>query len=113
MHTFRTPESAKLYKAYQEEHRDNTTCSLCTEPAKSEFVHWRILKNNFPYDALASTHDLIVPRRHVVESELTAEEIEEYISLKKDILFLTYEYLLEAARKSLPKHYHVHLIVTK
>lgn len=58
---------------------------------------------------------MIIPKRHVVETELTREEKQELIELKHDALNKQYMYIFEAlpGRKSIPEHFHLHLIVAK
>ncbi len=67
----------------------------------------------FPYDRIASSHDMLVPNRHVKEAELTPEELREFVELKNAVLNGRYDYFLESTdrTKSVPGHFHVHLIV--
>jgi len=89
-------------------------CPLCTDDSIRDFTHWRILLNDFPYDVIAKTHHMIVPKRHVTEHEITQEEWQEYQEIKKDYLQL-YDVLLESTSrmKSIPEHFHIHLIIER
>ncbi len=110
--------SAKYYEAYEKlklERKDPDHCFLCSAKAIQEFKHWRILLNDFPYDVIASTHHLIVPRVHKTEHLLTEEERVELIHLKETVLDNVYEFVFETlpSQKSIPKHFHLHLVVIK
>ena len=73
------------------------------------------MANSFPYDLIASTHHMIVPLRHVVEAELSAEELREFAVIKREVVDVGYDNIIEATtkNKSLPAHFHLHLIVGK
>lgn len=109
---FRSDEMSSQYRAYRDAGGLNE-CVLCTKPSLKEFTHWRILKNDFPYDLVAEKHDMIVPKRHVKEDWLTDEEKSELFSIKEDNLIKNYDFTLEAFGKSIPEHFHLHLIVIK
>jgi len=86
-------------------------CRLCVATEIMSFEHWKIIKNEFPYDLIAKAHDMIVPKRHVNEEELTPREWEELHKIKYSSL-QTYDILMEGTRrtKSIPQHFHIHLI---
>ena len=90
-------------------------CPLCSGEALTTFVHWKIMKNAFPYDGIARVHDMLVPLRHITEAELTKEQHQELFDIKHTYLNEKYEYIMEATNsvKSIPGHFHLHLIVTK
>lgn len=90
-------------------------CVLCKMEPIKEFKHWKIIKNDFPYDKIAKTHHMIIPVRCVEESGLTDEELKELKEIKHNYLFPTYEWILEATekKKSVPGHFHLHLIISK
>jgi hypothetical protein len=113
MSSLRTDPTEKKYEAFLAERGSQGACPLCIDPSEREFTHWKILKNNFPYDRIAAVHDLIVPIRHVPEQEITPEEWAEYQQIKKDVLKKSYEYILEPVAHSIPGHFHLHLIVAK
>jgi diadenosine tetraphosphate (Ap4A) HIT family hydrolase len=115
MPSLRTPESQDHYLKLIDEGILNGSCVLCTKPAIKEFEYWKILPNDFPYDRIAKVHHMIVPKRHTTEPELTADEINELNKIKQEYLFHEYDYVMEAAhrKKSIPAHFHLHLIVVK
>lgn len=110
----RTTESHARYRAYIDAGGLQNSCALCTKSAKQTFSHWKIIPNDFPYDLIAEAHDMIVPIRHVTEQEITPEEWREYQEIKTGVL-QDYDYLIEATSKtkSIPAHFHIHLIVGK
>jgi diadenosine tetraphosphate (Ap4A) HIT family hydrolase len=111
---FRTHETQAAYEVHRRE-QDGALCPLCTMQSLKEFSFWKILVNDFPYDRIADVHHMCVPHRHVVEGELTEEERAEFTEIKRSTLLMNYDYLIEtcASCKSLPGHFHVHLIVAK
>lgn len=116
MVTLRSAEAQKKYSDYRKSLPSDAACPLCEESAIKDFVHWRIITNNFPYDNVAEVHHMIVPRRHVTETELTAEEMQELLAIKHDFInHQEYDWIIEATtkKKSIPAHFHLHLIVGK
>jgi hypothetical protein len=88
-------------------------CKLCQAQSVKEFQLWRVINNKFPYDRVASVSHMIIPTRHASEKEVTAEEWAELTTIKDEYVHPTYDFLIEAAhhKKSIPGHYHIHLIV--
>ena len=115
MKTLRTIETEKKYAGFLKVGDSVRTCALCAKKSKKEFTSWRIVKNNFPYDLIAQDHDMLIPRRHVTEDTLTSEEKNELLIIKRDILVADYDWLIEptSKHKSIPDHFHLHLIVGK
>lgn len=97
------------------EYNDPTLCHICEAASVTEFAHWRIIKNKFPYDEIARRHDMIVPKRHTVEDGLTTAELEEFVELKKTHINDVYQMIMESVpkNKSLPEHFHLHLLQIK
>jgi hypothetical protein len=58
---------------------------------------------------------MIVPLRHTKERGLNAEELDELLQIKEEVLNSEYDYLIEAALKnrSIPEHFHLHLVISK
>lgn len=114
MSSLRTKETIDAYHAFQATQAPGV-CHLCDTPATESFTFWKIIPDKFPYDRIAKQHDLLVPKRHAVEGELTEEEKKEFFDLKQHYLNTHYEILIETAPhlKSVPSHHHVHLIVIK
>jgi diadenosine tetraphosphate (Ap4A) HIT family hydrolase len=115
MGTLRAPET---WQKYQDAIANGTLekgCVLCDKTPVVEFKFWKIIMNDFPYDRIAEVHHMLVPIRHVTEEGLSKEEHQELLRLKKSELNREYQYLLEAtpSTKSIPGHFHIHLIVKK
>ena len=115
MGTLRTDESMKRYATFIEKGGLGDGCKLCEKESLRSFIHWRIVSNDFPYDKIASVHTMIIPNRHVGERELSSEERTEFEIIKDTYLHNTYEYIIEATykKKTIPAHFHMHLIITK
>lgn len=105
----------RRYQQYQKDHPPSDECSICTKPAIKSFTYWKLTDNAFPYDLVASTHHMIVPLRHVTEDGLNPEEIKEFKTIKESLMNDTYDYIIEATQKnkSIPAHFHLHLIIGK
>ncbi|KND50820.1 MAG: hypothetical protein AB202_00240 [Parcubacteria bacterium C7867-007] len=114
--SLRTKEMVQSIRDYNAEHPEekNGECALCTKEAVETFSHWKITENKFPYDLVATTHHMIMPLRHATETELTMDEWKEYQEIKHSKL-QEYDYLLEGTSKtkSIPAHFHIHLIIGK
>lgn len=107
----------EMENKYHEHRKTNTSgvCALCINKPIQEFKYWKIMKNNFPYNIIASKHDMIVTKRHVKEDDLNIEEIEELNSIKNSVLHKEYDFIMEATYKvkSIPNHHHMHLVNIK
>ena len=103
------------YRSYLREIEGSTECVLCAKESLKQFTHWRIVQNRFPYDLIAETHHMLIPNRHVVEDDLTVEELVEIKLIKQGIINETYDWMLEPTHKnkSMPAHFHLHLLVGK
>lgn len=115
MASLRTKEGEEKYAAYKARGGLGKVCALCSKKALMDFKFWRIVPNDFPYDRIASVHHMLIPHRHVEESGFTPEEHREFLELKSQHLNENYGYLIEATHrtKSVPEHFHVHLIVAE
>jgi hypothetical protein len=112
--TLRTEESEKKYHEVLDS-LDKSKCVLCTLPAIKTFRHWKIVLNDFPYDRIAEKHHMIVPLRHISEHDMDVNEALEFQGIKHGYIAAEYQYMIEPTpkKKSIPEHFHVHLIVTK
>ena len=115
MARLRTQESEEKYKKLIAAGYLNGGCKLCESPSIKDFRYWRIIRNDFPYDLIAQVHDMIVPRRHVKEHSLSREERTEYAVIKTTYVENNYEFIIEPTvkLKSIPEHFHLHVIVAK
>lgn len=117
MANLRTKKTENTYKKYRAGGYAKE-CGLCKKDKKEvikEFKHWRILDNLFPWDRIAKINHLLIPKKHIVEKELTENARKELILIKSTYINDNYEVMAEAAHKvkSIPEHFHMHLIVTK
>ena len=110
----RSKETSRKYRDHRATGVLERSCPLCDAPEICTFTHWKIISNNFPYDLIAKTHHMIVPRRHTKELELSESEMEEFRTIKYTDL-QKYDILVEATKntKSIPAHFHLHLIDLK
>ena len=115
--TLRTPKTEDKYLKITESRKNSKFCSLCKEKKILKyFKHWKIIKNNFPYDKIAKTHHMILPFRHVRGKELSKKELEEFKNIKKSYINNgKYHFIMEATKKykTIPDHFHLHLITLK
>jgi len=115
----RSWRSEEMHERYQSERQtaleDPTACPLCTAQTLQSFTYWRLIDNKYPYDAVAITHHMLLPIRHSDGSDLTSAERDELELLKKTQLNKQFSFILEAlpGTKSIPGHYHLHLIQPK
>jgi len=115
MNGFRTKKGELKYKQRIKEGILEGECRLCIKPSITEFQNWRIVKNNFPYDAIAQIHDMIQSITHLNEDEITDEAWDELIYLKRNYLNEHYEFIIEPTlkMKTIPSHFHPHLLIPK
>lgn len=115
----RSWRSQEMHDRYTSERQSDlqhdNCCPLCEAPTIQEFEYWRIIPNKYPYDAVALKHEQIVPKRHTAGDDLTEEEQAELVTLKKGALNESYTFMIEALpkTKSIPGHFHLHLMVPK
>ena len=109
----RTPEMRDKYQIHLDTGVLDRGCIICEREPLECYKYWKVIENHFPYDRIASLHNMLVPMRHVTEEELTKEEYQE-LQIKKNHTD-QYHYIIEAANhsKSIPQHFHLHLIVAK
>lgn len=112
----RTKKSEEKYQKHLRNKKNLNYCPLCSEAGLKKFKYWKILKNNFPYDKIAKKHHMIVPIRHITENKLNQKELLEYKKIKQNFINKAdYTTIIEATDKikSLPSHFHLHLIILK
>jgi len=115
MPTLRTLEGKNKYKKYRENHVIDGSCEICSKEAIVDFKNWKIVNNDFPYDLVADVHHMLVTKRHADEHGLNTEEKNEMEEIKFGYVNENYDYIIEATvkNKSIPAHFHLHLIVAK
>lgn len=114
--SWRTKEMHEKYESERADVIEKEGCPMCSTSSMQEFEHWRIVKNIYPYDAVAATHDMLITKRHLSkDTELSSKELEELFRLKATVLNDSYTFIMEALpkNKSIPGHFHFHLIVPK
>ncbi len=112
MKSLRTAEVREKYLEYLK--TNNGVCLLCEQDSIKDFVHWKLTINKFPYNEIAETHHLLIPRRHTTERDLTEEELHELREIKEDFVNTAgYDCILENTMRaeSIPDHFHLHFIV--
>lgn len=105
----RKPESERIY---QDALKNGRTANFVAEEPIEEFDFWKIIHNNFPYDAISRKHHMLVPKRKVgSDTDLTIGELNEFTRIKKQIAD-KYDIFLENSDhdKSVREHWHLHLI---
>ena len=109
---FRKPETAAAYLKHRMQPDWNTPCVLCERKPLHSFKYWKVITNDFPYDAIASRHDLLVTLQHTTDKQLTPEELQELQEIKTDHISKKYDYMMESmpGNKTIPEHHHLHLI---
>jgi len=115
MATLRTPEGKKKYKEYLELRNSDSPCPLCNKELVKDFNFWKVIDNKFPYDKIAKIHHMLIPKRHAQEKELNSEEIDELSHIKESYINPMYDWIIEptSKNKSIPDHFHLHLIIAK
>lgn len=111
--SLRKPESHARYLEFVRSGK-LPKCYLCEAKPIREYKHWKIIENQFPYDAVAETTNMVAPKRHIKETELTWKELKELSEIKED-LHAEYDMIVENAHKNklIPGHYHLHLLTLK
>ncbi len=113
----RTNETLLKYLKYIASNPSNNPFEDAEKRAIKNFNYWVIVENDFPYDAIAKDHHLLVTKR-VVPCEfrlLNKDEIEEFYYIKENYIKENYEVLWENMPKgqSVNEHFHVHLLNLK
>jgi hypothetical protein len=111
--TLRTPETEQKYQDMKDSGAMEKECRLCAEDVTLTFTHWKLIPNRFPYDKIFERHDMLIPIRHT--AEINEEEKSEFEEIKKSYINTHYRYIMEATHrtKSIPGHYHLHLVELK
>lgn len=115
MSTMRTQKMYLKYMKYKKAgHLEK--CPLCYKaPLIKTYKHWKIVNNIFPWDKIAKIQHMVIPKRHVAYEELNSAEKLELDSIKNKYIHQSYDIIAEATHKnkSIPEHFHLHLIVVK
>jgi len=86
-----------------------------TAPSIIDYVFWRVIDNSFPYDTVAKTHHMLVPKRQFAEyGDMKRRERVEY-----DTIINTYLEDYDVVMLNLPKQrsvkdwFHIHLLILR
>lgn len=115
----RSVEAIKNYKKVLEQReKDGVSFLPITEhDAVCIFIHWYIVQNNFPYDAVADVHHLLVPRRENISGwvDLSYGELQDLLHIRETYCRDHYEMVAEnmPSAKTVQNHFHLHLFVFK
>jgi len=117
----RSNEMMTEYMRVSEERRERGEIANPFENWKNnlvkEFNNWVIIKNEFPYDAVASVSHMISTKRNVAFdwNLLNEEELKEFAEIKNTYIKENYDALWENLPRGItvPIHFHLHLIVLK
>ena len=106
------------YQRYKKSHFKLGWCSLCDKERSATlktYRYWKIVNNLFPWDRIAKIQHMLLPKRHVPYQKLNKKEKQELEKLKGGYVEHHYDIMAEAThrKKSIPEHYHLHLIVLK
>lgn len=111
VYVLRTPQMLGRYRKHLKTNSGNIAFFL-TNPSICEWKHWRLIKNDFPYDVLAKKHHILTPKRVFSEEvEMSGGERKELIRIKQE-LNDSYDTVFEnfIHQRSFKNHYHLHLI---
>ena len=111
----RTPETQAAYDAFvKDQLSQKDQFDFSHETIISEYEHWLIIKNRFPYDTMVRVNDMLVSRRAVSTfRELNEAELNEYEEILNELSDRgSYDARIENFPKvqSVTKHVHVHLV---
>jgi len=107
MLSLRKPESEKIYQ----DKPKKEGCFLCDRDLLlKEYEHWILVENKYPYDLIASKHDLIATKRHIKgHDNLTIAEIAELNKIRNETNY-DLEMFNKPIRQSHNTHFHIHFI---
>ena len=111
--TLRTKKGQQIYVDYLKNEYDNV-CIFCKRDLLiEEFKYWVLVKNRFPYSNVFKNHRMLASKAHVTNyNELEAEaklELEELLAeLDYDMCIIN-----KKNKRSIPLHYHRHLVTLK
>ncbi len=113
--TLRTERTQQKYKEFLEEGGALDFSDWKNRLIK-EYRYWRLIKNWFPYDAVALKNDILITKRIVPFdwNKLNLKEKEELVKIKQS-LSEEYDLILENLPKnrSISSHFHLHLLKLK
>lgn len=118
----RTPETQKRYDQARAE---GTTILQYDDDGKAFFdlsrvslikyyTYWVMIANDFPYDAIFTTHNMLIPKRvFAFLRDATDAERQEYFAIRKELDDEAYyDSIIENFfhSRSAKKHFHAHVV---
>jgi len=88
-------------------------CELHHLKVITEFKHWVIVQNQYPYDAVADEHHLLAPKVHVPDTDdLDVDDLTEYQDVVIPYLEDRYDFIGQNTphNQTQPQHVHLHLL---
>lgn len=107
--TLRRVESEEYYQYAKQ---NGIAGPLRDEPVVQEFNHWALIANRFPYDAVFTQHDMLIPKRDFAYArEMNRRESKELRDILDGPIGAVYHLFFEntVARRSNLTLYHLHL----
>ena len=112
-----TLRSTATEQRYQTDIAAGKTRPLEIMPSIKQWEHWRLVENDYPYDAFFKTHHMLVIKRGGVaeRTDLNDTERAELEQILKQFVYPGYHFWFENCprRRTAPGIYHLHLIVYK
>lgn len=108
-----TLRSKKYESTYQRTIKQNKTRTITSIETIKDFVYWKIVPNDFPYDMVYETsHMLVLKRRASDMSRLDPSELNELIEIKECYINDKYDQIIEnlSTKRSVKNIYHLHLV---
>lgn len=108
----RTPETWEEYKGRRQD--PTGPCAMCNLVHGESDQVWSIVANEYPYDAIAEKHDLLIPTHHAphIEDFDEAELATLHLLLAKLEDSKEYDAVLWnfPNNQTVPGHFHIHLL---
>lgn len=113
---WRTPETAALYAVAREKHLANPV-DIRENTLVQAFEHWVLVVNNFPYDAVLTTHHMLIPTRDGVPTrdDLSTTELEELAIILREHIEPRYDIVFEnmPVARTILTQFHLHVGIVR
>ena len=111
----RKPETRKKLERWKETltGKDTDECKMCTKESIKDYMYWKMITNDFPYDHISTKHHMLALKRHVGEmKDLTEDETREYFEIANSLNNDEYTCITLnlGSQRSINKHLHFHLL---
>jgi len=108
--------SAAAERAYQKAAKDDKLTDVRKEMVVEEFKQWLLIRNRYPYDAVFSKHDLLIPKRDfATRGAMLPVEYFDLMRILETYGEQNYDGMIDnmQRRRSIMGLYHVHLFCYK